>query len=176
MPPSKDPALRANQLANLPNLRGEPPANAFTPGNTARLVHGFRTVNPSPIVLDPIVREIAEALGKTLPMRDANDEVPAADRYALELAALALLRVRRTHAYLELRGDTDDTGRLRPEFEMLGKAIESASRALDRLGCSPLARARLGLDLAQTERARGAALRDHLDARYPVDVEQEPGA
>lgn len=153
MPLSDDPDKRARQLANLPNMRGEPPANAWAPGASPALKHGLRSRAPSKIVLDPIVREIEEALAADLPLKNADGSVPAADRFAVELAAIALLRVRRVAAYLELHGDTDAQDNLRREFEAEGKAIEHAARMLDRLGCSPRARAALGVDVARMAQA-----------------------
>jgi hypothetical protein len=80
-----------------------------------------------------------DALAADLPLKDAEGNVPAPDRFAVELAAIALLRVRRCWAYLELHGDADERGHMRSEFIELGKAIESAARMLDRLGMSPRA-------------------------------------
>lgn len=153
MPLSDDPEKRARQLANLPNMRGEPPANAWAPGASPALRHGLRSRAPSKIVLDPIVREIEDALAADLPLKNGDGSVPAADRFAVELAAIALLRVRRVSAYLQLHGDTDEKGALRPELEGLGKAVEHAARMLDRLGCSPRARAALGVDVARMAQA-----------------------
>lgn len=149
MPLSDDPDKRARQLANLPNMRGEPPTNAWAPGASPALRHGLRSRAPSKVVLDPIVREIEASLAADLPLKDADGSVPAADRFAVELAAIALLRVRRVSAYLDLQGDTDEQGNLRPELDGLGKAVENAARMLDRLGCSPRARAALGVDVAR---------------------------
>jgi hypothetical protein len=69
----------------------------------------------------------------------------------VELAAIALLRVRRVSAYLELHGDIDAHGNLRPALDGLGKAVEHAAKMLDRLGCSPRARVALGLDVARAQ-------------------------
>ncbi len=146
-----------NSLANLKRgnvdtlVPGAGPK--WEPGASPALRHGLRSRAPSKVVLDPIVREIEEALAADLPLKNADGSVPAADRFAVELAAIALLRVRRVSAYLELQGDTDDRGNLRPELDGLGKAIENAARMLDRLGCSPRARAALGVDVARMAQA-----------------------
>lgn len=142
MPLSRDPEKRAKQLANL-----RPGAGRWKPGAAPALEHGLRTRHPSPIVLDPVVREIETALAADLPLKDADGKVPGADRFAVELAAIALLRVRRCAAYLDLHGDVDDRGNLRPAFLKQGRAVEHAARMLDRIGCSPRARVALGLDL-----------------------------
>lgn len=144
MPLSDDPISRKAQLANL--RPGRAPE-----GNLRALRHGLRSRQPPPVVLDPLVREIEEALGLDLPLQAEGGGPPPADRYAVELAAIALLRVRRVSAYLSLHGDVDEKGRLRPELEGLGKAVEHAARMLDRLGCSPRARVALGLDVARAQ-------------------------
>src|SRR3954470_20117862 len=100
MPLSRDPKKRARQLQNLPNLRGELPAGAWRPGASPQLRHGLRSRNPPAVVLDPIVREIEEALAADLPLKDTDGGTPAADRFAVELAAVALLQVRRCAHYL----------------------------------------------------------------------------
>lgn len=167
-PLSKDPDKRANQLRNLPNLRGEATSASWLPGSSPALVHGGRTRRPAPVVTDPIVREIERALADDLPLRAQDGGVPAPDRVMVELAAVALLRVRRVSAFLELHGDTDTRGRMRPELDTLGAAVESAARMLDRLGCSPKARAALGVDVA-----RSAALLRGVDLTGLSDDELE---
>lgn len=150
-PLSDDPDKRKRQLQNLPNLRGEAPASSFRRGSAPHLRHGLRSRATSPLVLDPIAREIEDALGDDLPLKDPDGEVPAADRLMVELAAQALLRVRRCAAYLELHGDVDENGTLRPELDGLGRAIEHAAKMLDRLGCSPRSRAALGVDVGRMQ-------------------------
>ena len=137
----------ARNPRSLANLR--PGAGAWTPGATTNLEHGLRSRRPGPAVLDPLAREIEDALAEDLPIKDASGDVPAADRFAVELAAIALLRVRRCSAFLELHGDADERGNLRSAFLELGKAVEHAARMLDRLGCSPRARAALGVDVGR---------------------------
>lgn len=135
--------------ASLANLR--PGAGAWQPGVTGpNLRHGLRSREPARIVIDPLVREIEAALAADLPLKDADGGTPGADRFAVELAAIALLRVRRVSAYLELHGDSDDRGNLRAELDGLGRAVEHAAKMLDRIGCSPRARAALGLSLVRT--------------------------
>jgi hypothetical protein len=151
VPLSSDPEKRERQLRNLPNLRGEPPASSFRPGSAPHLRHGLRSRATSPLVLDPIAREIEDALGDDLPLKDPDGNVPAPDRFMVELAAIALLRVRRCSAYLSLHGDVDENGTLRPELDGLGRAVEHAARMLDRLGCSPRSRAALGVDVGRMQ-------------------------
>lgn len=146
-----------NSLANLKRGNVEtlvPGAGPkFEPGASPALKHGLRSRAPSKVVLDPIVREIEASLTDDLPLKNADGSVPAADRFAVELAAIALLRVRRVSAYLELHGDTDAQDNLRPELEGLGKAVDSATRMLRELGCTPRARAALGVDVARMAQA-----------------------
>jgi hypothetical protein len=139
----------ARNPASLANL--QPGAGAWHPGASPNLRHGLRSRNPPPLTVDPIAREIEAAIADDLPIRDAAGGVPAADRFAVELAAIALLRVRRCAAFLELHGDEDGRGNLRPEFEAFGRAVEQAARMLDRLGCSPRARAALGVDVGRIQ-------------------------
>jgi len=139
----------ARNPRSLANLR--PGAGAWTPGATTNLEHGLRSRRPGPAVLDPLAREIEDALAEDLPLKAPDGSVPAPDRFAVELAAIALLRVRRCSAYLELHGDADERGNLRSAFLELGRAVEHAARMLDRLGCSPRARAALGVDLGKIE-------------------------
>lgn len=154
----------ARNPRSLANLR--PGAGAWKRGASPNLEHGLRSRRPGPAVLDPLAREIEEALAEDLPLKDASGQVPAPDRFAVELAAIALLRVRRCSAYLELHGNADERGNLRPAFLELGKAVEHAARMLDRLGCSPRARAALGVDLGKMQQfdlARHWAERDGDD-------------
>ena len=149
MPSSRDPAKRAKQLANLPNLRGEPTAGSWRPGASPALEHGLRSRRPGPAVLDPLLAEIEAALAEDLPIKDANGDVPAPDRSSGARGATRSRSAQRRSAFLALHGDGDERGNLRPAFLELGKAVEHAARMLDRLGCSPRARAALGLDLAR---------------------------
>lgn len=175
---SRDPEKRAAQLANLPNLRGEPTSTTWRPGDSPALTNGLRSRAPAPTVVDPIVREIEAALLAAAPLRDASGEVPAVDRFAVELAALALLRVRRVHAYLATNGEIDAEGRLRTEIiEGARKAEETAGRMLDKLGMSPRSRVALGLDLTRAATATDL-LHSHVAAHY-VDgqaADVEPAA
>jgi hypothetical protein len=55
---------------------------------------GLRSRRPGPAILDPLMQEIEGALAEDLPLKDADGNVPAPDRFMVELAAIALLRVR----------------------------------------------------------------------------------
>ena len=145
VPLSDDPEKRERQLANL-----VPGAGQWPPGATTNLKNGLRTRNPPRLVLSEVCDEIVAALSEGLPVRGADGGVPAADHYAVELAAVQLLAVRRCNNYLALHGEVDERGHLRPEFEGWQRAVMRASALLDKLGMSPTSRARLGVDIAKT--------------------------
>src|ERR671917_626946 len=56
--------------------------------------NGLRSRRPGPAILDPLMQEIEGALAEDLSLKDADGNVPAPDRFMVELAAIALLRVR----------------------------------------------------------------------------------
>jgi hypothetical protein len=167
MPLSSDPQKRANQLANL--RAGGRSSTSWKPGAAPHLVHGARSRRPPAVVIDPIVEELRGALEADVPLRGPDGRAPAEDVYLIELAALGLLRVRRCAAFIDLHGDTDVHGNLRPEVDALGRAIEGAARLLDRLGLSPTSRAKLGLTLVRGA-SEAAALRRSDDF---IDLEPD---
>lgn len=146
MPLSSDPDKRARQLANL-----KPGAGQWKAGAAPHVRSGWRTRRPPPLLFDPVVAELADVLAADAPLRDADGELPAADRAAVESAAIDLLIVRRVHGFLQTKGWEDERGeRLRPEVEHLGKANARLLGKLAQLGMTPTARSRLGLDIART--------------------------
>lgn len=147
----------AGNPASLANLIPGGVHGGWPPGASPALRNGLRSRSPAPVVLDPIVREVEAALAVDLPLLNPDGSVPGADRFTVELTAVALLRVRRCFAYLALHGDVDEQGRLRSEVDGLGRAVEHAAKMLDRLGCSPRSRAALGLDVARTAQVVDAA-------------------
>lgn len=145
MPLSSDPEKRARQLANL---GGRPPAPPT--GNRRALKHGGH----SEALLADVsaeVRELMDALGATVPVRDSDGGVPAADVVAIERAARLLRRHRRLEAWLDLYGELDEkTGDVKPAARLAGEVDAALGRALDALGCSPMARSKLGLNIARS--------------------------
>jgi hypothetical protein len=112
------------------------------------------------ITLAPRAAEIADDLRRVIPARSEADEP------AIHLAALLMARVEAANAWLDERGIfADDRGTPQPVLRALSTWENSLARLLDRLGCTPTARARLGLNIAQAR--RGQALREHLAANYP---------
>jgi hypothetical protein len=160
VPLSNDPDKRARQLANLTPGGGY----QFKPGNTAQLTHGLR----SRLVQDDAVQDVRRALALDAPVRAPDGGLPAADEYMVELAAIALVRLRRCAYYLAAHGDRDEHGRLRPESVEFDRHTERCAKLLDRLGLSPRARAALGLDLARAATAQDS-LNAHLRTTYEVN-------
>jgi P27 family predicted phage terminase small subunit len=134
---------------SLANLRAAPPAPA---GHTRSLIHGGR----SELLLRDVEREVAElaaAMGDAAPVRDPDGGLPAADVIAVETAARALKRYRRLAAWLDTHGRIKEkTGNVKPAAELEIRAERQLTEALDRLGMNPMARSRLGLNLARTHR------------------------
>jgi hypothetical protein len=117
------------------------------------------------------ITELMEALGETVPVRDPDGSVPAADMAAVESAARALKRYRHLATWCDLHGRIDEkTGNAKPAATYELQAERSLANALDSLGMTPTSRAKLGLDLQRTavsaeelEAARTA--RNRLDQR-----------
>lgn len=145
MPLSRDEDARARQLANL---RPAPPAPA---GHRRSLIHGGH----SELLLRDVereVRELMDALGEGVPVRDRDGGVPPADVPAIERAARSLKRYRHLAGWLDLHGRITEKGEVKPAAELELKAERELASALDALGCSPRSRARLGLDVARAGR------------------------
>lgn len=166
MPLSGDPTKRARQLANL--RRGGVDAVPGVP--SGRLQHGgrsellFRDVEAE-------ILELTEALAEAAPVKDPDGTTPAADSIALETAARALKRYRHLANWCDLHGRLDPkSGQVQPAAEYELRAERQLTVALDTLGMTPTARARLGLALARTagavEDAESVrAARERLDRR-----------
>jgi len=131
---------------SLANLKPPPP----TPlGVTHALKHGFR----SEVLVRDVeveVRELMDALAESAPVREPDGSLPAADTVAIETAARALKRYRSVSTWLDLHGRLDDKGEVRSaaRYELDGE--RALHRCLDSLGMSPMARSKLGLNLART--------------------------
>lgn len=120
----------------------------FQPGNAAALRHGAQAT----LALAPRASEIAADLRSVVPARSPSDEP------TILLAALVLARIERANAWLDEHGLLDEHGAPQPVLRVLGTTENTAARLLDRLGCTPTARARLGLDVALAQRASEQAL------------------
>ncbi len=139
---------RTGHPASLANLRrGETVAPI---GNTRALRHGFRSEQLVKDV-EAEVRELMDALAEAAPVRDPDGGLPGADTVAIEAAARALKRWRSVSTWCDLHGRFDEkTGEVKQaaEYELDGE--RALQRCLDSLGMSPMARSKLGLNIART--------------------------
>lgn len=112
----------------------------FTPGNEAGLRHG----GYSPRKVDELTRSIVESLAG---VADYLEREPA---FAASVWgwARAEARLQLVSEWLDENGLLDAKGRPRPAAALVVKLERQAQEARDRLGLSPLARARLGRDVA----------------------------
>jgi hypothetical protein len=113
------------------------------------MTHGFRS---EVLVRDvePEVRELMDALAESAPVRDPDGSLPSADTIAIEAAARALKRWRSVSAWRDLHGRVDpETHEVRPaaRYELEGE--RALQRCLDSRGMTPLARSKLGLNVAR---------------------------
>jgi hypothetical protein len=135
------------------NLRPVP----FEPGNEVAVKHGAR----AELRLAPRAVELADGLRTIVPAASEADEPTIA------VLALVLARIEAANTWLDEHGlFRDGKGNPQPVLSTLSTWENTASRLLDRLGCTPTARARLGLDLAL---GKGAALRlldQHVQQTY----------
>lgn len=83
-------------------------------------------------------------------MRDPDGGLPAADTIEVELAAVALKRWRHLRQWLDLHGRIDGKGEVKNAARLEVTAENQLHRALDNLGMSPMARSKLGLNIART--------------------------
>jgi hypothetical protein len=128
----------------------------FKPGNEVSTRHGACAA----VQLGPRVAELADSIRELVPCYSPSDEI------ALRLLCVALARLERS---------SDAVGEASPvELKRLREDergwTNTARRLLADLGMTPTSRAGLGLDVA---RARGAALRSHLEENYGSTVEAE---
>jgi plasmid stabilization system protein ParE len=145
MPTSKDPKKRAIQLANL---RPAPPAPV---GNDRPRTHGAYAAIAAER-LDAKARAVFDALAADAPVRDGG-ALPAADGVAVRLLADTLCRLDDVAEYLARRGWADAKGNPRAALHVETRLRSQAAELLDRLGMTPTARARLGLDLVRAGQA-----------------------
>jgi len=179
MPTSRDPEKRAIQLANLNNSPPAPPV-----GNQRGLRHGAYA-RLSEVDLDAKTREIFVAISEDAPVRSSDGGLPAHDTIAVRLLAEVLIRRDRVRAEELAHGleiaSGPRKGALRGVVEYGLRLDGQALDLLDRLGMTPAARAKLGLDLARAARtledevAAGPGWDAESDARVPDDGHQVVG-
>lgn len=124
----------------------------FEPGNEINVRHGARAV----VRLAPRIAALVEALRPLVPAGSGSDEP------VLAVLAGVMARIEAAQAYLDEHGIVDEHGQPRPILKQLSTWENTAVRTLDKLGCTPTARAQLGLDLARTPAAAATALREYL--------------
>lgn len=129
----------------------------FQKGHTLSRRHGAYSL----VSLEPRALELAGEIRELVPARSDADEI------SIRLLALALAQVEGASTWLAEHGLVDEHGNARSLLRHLGTMMNTAARIADRLGMTPTSRAQLGLDLT---RAKGEALRAHLDERYSEEV------
>lgn len=75
-----------------------------SPGNRHGMTHGG-LATPSPIELEPLEREIFEALAADAPVKDADGTLPAADRAVVSLLAQTWWRLQNVRTWLDEHGE-----------------------------------------------------------------------
>jgi hypothetical protein len=139
---SRDAAARERSLGNLKRGNNPPPK-----GNGLARRHGGYAAVAGEREREK-VRELREAMGEDLPLRGPDGGVPPADEARLSLAARCLARLEDVEGWLSRFGWCDErTGEPKPAVELERRLRAELAGHLDALGCSPTARARLGLDL-----------------------------
>jgi len=131
------------------NLLPAPPAPPI--GNGRAIRHGAYAALAAER-LDAKARAVFDALATDAPVRDRG-ALPAADSVAVRLLADALFRLDDVAEYLARCGWADAKGNLRPALHVETRLRSQALDLLDRLGMTPTARARLGLDLVRAGQA-----------------------
>jgi hypothetical protein len=128
----------------------------FQSGNQLPVKHGAYAM----VQLAPRAAEIAAELSEVVPAASP------ADTPTIRLLALTLARIERIETWLAeqpLHDFRNEQGEMQPALKQLAGWVNTAARLCDRLALTPTSRGKLGLDLS---RARGEALRQHLDDNY----------
>lgn len=110
----------------------------WQPGNQIAVKHGAQGM---PALLR--TAEIAASLRPLVPTYRECDEP------MLRLLAGVLARIELASEWLAEHGIFRDGGEIQPVLRAMSTWENTAARILDRLGCDPLARAQLDLDVAQ---------------------------
>jgi hypothetical protein len=149
----------------LPAFEGQRPP--FERRNSAATKHGAY----STLRVGPRAAELADEIREAMPLRSPADEA------TLRLLALALARVEAASAALD-RVDQNSASELSPYMiesapqlgrlrEDLRSWLSTAAKLAASLGLTPVSRAKLGLNVAMTERALGGTLLERY--REPGD-------
>jgi P27 family predicted phage terminase small subunit len=123
-------------------------SGSWGPGDAAALKHGARSRLPAPVD-EADLAEVRDAIAAAAPVRDATGDLPAADQAAVEMVARALKRYRQVNQWCEMHGRFEErTGKQKPAATYELQAEAALARALDAVGMTPMARSKLGLNLA----------------------------
>ncbi len=147
----------------------------YQPGNTEALRHGAY----SPRLVDPIAADLVDRM---LSDADLGYLQAAAYRPALWAWARAEAKVQLLEEYLGGRVGDLSRSRVTAAYRELHRAETRANSLRAQLGLTPLARARLGKDVAQARQADAAAVMAELhrleqQGRLPTTGEDPaPGA
>jgi hypothetical protein len=115
----------------------------FDRGNTASLLHGLYSER----IRRPVEERFGVALREAMETALAQAYSPTLDEHAVRRAARALATVEMVEAIIDAEGVDSLSDRAFQEYD---RASKQADRWLDRLGMTPAARARLGVDVART--------------------------
>jgi hypothetical protein len=99
--------------------------------------------------LNDKARVVYEALAEAAPVKEGG-QVPAADRFLVAQLARVLVRLDRLTQYVDRHGDVDRRGNVRSAAKWEAKLTSQAVSMMEKLGMSPVSRAKLGLDMART--------------------------
>ena len=133
MPLSTDPAKKARQLANLPNLRGESTSTTWQAGDAPHLEHGARSRRPqaspewSP-AMSLCILDLEERVDVSL--RDDDGELQSWAVPSVEAVAIQRIACVRMDRYV---GDREAKGKLDPaDLDLQSKVGDRYHRALER--------------------------------------------
>ncbi len=127
-------------------VKGKPPIpgkEPFPPGNTLHLIHGLYSHRVRAPIEERFAAELRVALRDSLGVAYHA----ALDEHAIRRAARALATVEIVEARIDSEGLDSLSDRV---FRDYSEACGRADKWLDRLGMTPAARAKLGVDVART--------------------------
>ena len=168
-PLSRDPERRARQLQNLQPGRGQAAV-----GNRRGLKHGaYARITETELEAKSL--ELFHALGEDVPVRDADGGLPAHDSLVVRMLAEVLIRRERVRIEELRHGLETPDGRIRGVVEYGLRLDAQALEYAKEMGLTPASRAKLGLDLARTQRT--LTLEDEIargrDAWTVIDGDSE---
>lgn len=174
--PAPGQKLPGSGWANPAHPMHRPPGGGkpapYVEGNTAAVVHGARSRSNRLVMPEAEALE-AEVLEGSPYLQDVS-YAPAVRRWAIAEAWCDRLGV-----WLEEHGAMADEGEVRPALDALRRWQKRAQEESDRLGLTPLARARLGRDVTATRLDVAqlmAELARNEKAAEPPSVEVDGGS